>query len=88
MRALRKTHPPATDPERELSYDVAEQVFNLRNEQNLSQTELADRVGTKQPAISRLESAAGLPTLGLLVRIAKALGRRLVIRFEKPEDSE
>ena len=43
----------------------------------LSQTELAHRVGTKQPVISRLESGAGNPTLDLLRRVAKALDTEL-----------
>lgn len=47
-----------------------------------------ERSGTKQPAVSGIESAKKLPTLGLLLRIAAALDRRLVIRFEKIKDSE
>lgn len=76
------------DPEREMSYDIAQQVFEVRTALGLTQGELAERSGTKQPAISGVESAKKLPTLGLLLRIAAALDRRLVIRFERIKDSE
>lgn len=90
MRALRETvgTPSIGDPERDLSYEIAEQVFELRSEQGLTQGQLAERVGTKQPAISGVESATKMPTLGLLLRIAAALNRRLVIRFEPRGDSK
>ena len=40
-------------------------------------------VGTKQPAIARLESGKVTPKLDLLEKIAFALGRTLDIRFTK-----
>lgn len=88
MRATRKNTTPADtglDPERELSYDIAQAVHDLRIQQGLSQAELAKITGTKQPAISRVESANNLPTLPLLLRLADGLGTRLVVTFEKPE---
>jgi len=89
MRILRKASPPiAGDPERELSYEIAQQVFDLRNSEGLTQGQLAERAGTKQPNISGVESATKLPTLGLLLRIATALNRRLVIRFEPRKGEE
>ncbi|MFD7835532.1 helix-turn-helix transcriptional regulator [Streptomyces sp. NPDC059761] len=93
MRALRKTQPPATtesgaDPDRELTYAIAQAVYDLRTQQGLSQGELAERVGTKQPRISVVESAVKLPSLPLLVRIASAFGMKVVISFEKTGDSE
>ncbi|MDQ1041472.1 transcriptional regulator with XRE-family HTH domain [Streptomyces sp. V3I8] len=71
-----------------MAYDIAQAVYDLRTEQGLSQGELAERVGTKQPRISVVESATKMPSLPLLLRIAKALGVRLVIRFEKPGDPQ
>lgn len=99
MRALRRTTGRTTprqaarfqrqveDPERELSYDIAQQVFDLRAEQGLTQGQLAERASSTQAALSGVESATKLPTLGLLLRIAAALDRRLVIRFEPREDT-
>ncbi len=39
-----------------------------------TQTDLAERIGSTQEHVSRVESGAGEPTLGLLSRIATALG--------------
>lgn len=85
MRLTRKpASPAAQEPDRELAYQIAQDVFELRTEAGLSQAELAERVGTKQPRISVLESAAGSPpTLSFLLRVATALGARLVVRLEK-----
>jgi transcriptional regulator with XRE-family HTH domain len=90
MRALRRPAPASDDttPERDLSYSIAQSVYELRIQEGISQEELAARVGTKQPRISVVESARGLPSVPLLLRIAKAFGRRLVIRFEKTGEEE
>ncbi len=53
-----------------------------RNEAGLSQAELADRIGTKQSVISRLEDADYEGhSLSMLHRIAAALGQCVEIRF-------
>lgn len=90
MRSLRRTTPPpSTTPERELAYAIAQAVYDLRTEQGLSQGQLAERIGTKQPRISVMESASGLPSLPLLLRTAHALGVRLTVRFEHdPQGTE
>ena len=62
--------------------EVAQKIYELRQQAGLSQTELAKRVGTTQSVISRREDAdyAGL-SLALLNRIAAAVERRVEIRF-------
>lgn len=60
---------------------LARKLKALREKSGLSQTELAERVGTKQPAIARLESGRVIPKLDLLEKIARALGLRLDVRF-------
>ncbi len=50
-------------------------------EQNISQRELADRMGTKQANISRLENGNANPSLDFLKRLAKALGKKLEIKL-------
>jgi ribosome-binding protein aMBF1 (putative translation factor) len=62
---------------------LARQLRELREQENLSQGELAERVGTKQPAIARLESGRVVPRLDRLQKIASAVGRDLQIRFVK-----
>jgi DNA-binding XRE family transcriptional regulator len=73
------------DPEVRAAYEALEpayQVACLRIERGLSQKELAERVGTQQPNIARLESGQYAPSLSLLRRVAKALDARLVVRIE------
>ncbi len=62
---------------------LAQQVRELREMLQLSQADLAERAGTKQPAIARLESGRILPRLDLLHKVAQALGLQLEIRFVK-----
>ena len=72
------------DPAVKAAYDALEpayQIARLRIEQGLTQAELAERVGTKQPSIARLESGKHEPSLDLLGRVAAALGQWLEIRF-------
>lgn len=57
-----------------LANDVAVQVLAYRTEHGLSQTELARRLGMKQPNIARLESGEHEPSLSTLARLSLALG--------------
>lgn len=61
--------------------EPAFQIARLRIERGLTQAQLAELVGTKQPAIARLESGQTKPSLDFLERLAEALGTRLEIRF-------
>ena len=48
----------------------------------MSQTDLAKKLGTKQSAVSRLESGTFNPTLSFLKKLSKALDSSLVISFK------
>lgn len=63
----------------EPEFELARQIIELRIEQNLTQAELAKRAGTSQVVISRLENAAANPSLALIKRIFKALGKDLQV---------
>ena len=77
------------DPTREaaiqgerLNAQVAAMIYNLRTEADLTQKELADLVGTKQSAISRLEDADyDGHSLSMLSRIAEVLKHRVVVEM-------
>jgi transcriptional regulator with XRE-family HTH domain len=57
------------------TWDVAIQLASLRKESGLSQKELAQRLGTSQQQISRLESPSyGGHSLSMLRRVAEVLG--------------
>lgn len=61
---------------------VASLIFEARTAAGLTQEQLATLVGTKQPAIARLEDADYEGhSLSMLARIASALGRKLEIDF-------
>ena len=58
----------------EEQFTIAMEVIALRQKHNLTQKELAERVGTSQPAIARLESGNYRNlSLSFLRRIAQAL---------------
>lgn len=57
-------------------------IYDLRTEAGLSQRELADRMGTTQSVISRLEEGGGARNrIDTLARLARALDRHLVLSF-------
>ena len=69
------------EKERE-NLNIAEQIYNLRTQEGLSQKQLAKLVGTTQSVISRLEDANyNGHSLAMLRKIAAAFHRRVNIRF-------
>lgn len=66
----------------EPKYQLVRSLIGARLKKKLSQKELARRIGTKQPVISRLENMQSYPTLSLLERISNALGTKLYIYFQ------
>lgn len=65
----------------EPEYELIKQIIRIRNEQQLTQKELADRTGTKQSNISRLEKGEYNPSLKFLKKLAQGLGKELYIEF-------
>ena len=64
---------------------VAQLIYEARNKAGFSQAELAERIGTRQSVISRLEDADYEGhSLSMLQRIATALGQCVEIRFLAP----
>ena len=62
-------------------YDVISQLIAARTEQNLTQQQLAERVGTQKSNISRLESGTYNPSLDFLNKVAKSLGKEVHIEI-------
>jgi transcriptional regulator with XRE-family HTH domain len=58
---------------RQPALDLAESVIRLRRLRGLSQKQLAEQMGTKQPAIARIESGEANVKLETLVDLAVAL---------------
>jgi len=53
---------------------VATQVIQYRVDHKVSQTELARRLGMRQPHIARLEAGQHEPSLTMLRRLSEVLG--------------
>lgn len=66
----------------EPEYEMVKQIIKARIELNLSQKELANRVGTKQSNISRLEGGNYNPSIQFLKKVAHGLGKELHISFK------
>lgn len=60
---------------------VGERIRAKRLALSLSQTALADKIGSSQSVISELESGLVSPNLSLLTRIAEALGVKVKYFF-------
>lgn len=65
-----------------LRYELGEAVRHRREELGLTQAELAERAGLKQPAVARFEAGGTMPTIPMLERLAEALEVRLDVRFQ------
>jgi ribosome-binding protein aMBF1 (putative translation factor) len=76
------------DPEFKAEYDALEAEYTMisaliraRNEAGLTQKELSSRTGIDQAILSRIENGNANPSLKTLDRLAKGLGKKLVIEF-------
>lgn len=65
-----------------LNAEIARLLYTMRTEAGLTQSQLAEQVGTTQSVISRLEDSdyAG-HSLSMLHRIAEALHKKLTVRM-------
>lgn len=62
--------------------EVAQLVYDARTRAGLTQKQLAQRIGTQQPVIAKLENADYQGhSLTMLRKVAAALGQRLELRF-------
>ncbi len=62
-------------------FNLASELIAARVRVGLTQAELAQRMGTTQSAIARLESGARLPSVKTLLRFAKATRSRPVLKL-------
>src|SRR3990167_6693357 len=62
-------------------FELINAIIEARKRGGLTQTQLAQKIGTKQAVISRLEIGRANPTLEFLKRLAKALNSKLEIHL-------
>jgi DNA-binding XRE family transcriptional regulator len=61
--------------------EIAIELLHLREENGLTQRELAERVGKPQSTIARIETGKIFPSFKLINDIAKALGKDVQLKF-------
>jgi len=76
------------DPSTRAAYDaqadefaVARELIAARTQAGLTQADVAERMGTTQSVIARLESSKRAPSLRSVQRYAQAIGLRAVVRL-------
>ena len=75
-RRVRKAY-DALGPE----FELVRELISARARANLTQRELADRMGTTQSVVARIESGRITPSFKTLARYARAAGMKPVIRL-------
>ena len=70
--------------------ELITRIHELRREQKMSQSELAEAVGIRRETLSHLENGKYNPSLKLAMDIAKVFGKRVedVFEFIEDEDNE
>lgn len=68
----------ALEPE----YTIRQQLLEARISLGLTQAELAERIGTQQSSIARIENGKCSPSLRFMQKLAKGMGKKLIITFQ------
>ena len=63
-------------------FEVARELIAARSRAGLTQGDVAQRMGTTQSVIARLEGGKRVPSLRTVQRYAQAVGARAVVRIE------
>lgn len=76
----------------EAEFSLLRQMLKARQQSGLSQADIAKRMGTKPPAITRLESSLGSgkhsPSVATLRRYAHAVGYELQVKLVESKNIE
>ena len=64
-------------------YELIAQIIAIRNEEGLTQEDLAERTGIARSNISRLESGNYNPSFEFMARVARGLGREIHVELRK-----
>lgn len=63
-------------------FDMARELITARSRAGLTQADVAQRMGTTQSAVARLEGGKRHPSMRTVQRYAQACGARAVVRLE------
>lgn len=88
-RALARGDVRAEFDKLEEEFAFLDEFLKARAAAGMSQAEIADRMGTTQSAVARLESGRGKhsPSLATLRKYARALGYRVDLRLIKENEN-
>ncbi len=79
-------------PKKSSSYELCEEIIkeivHMRQHNNLSQNELADMSGVRQPMIARIEHGINTPNMSTVLKLLAAFGKTLYIGDLKNVDLE
>ncbi|PIQ91318.1 MAG: transcriptional regulator [Parcubacteria group bacterium CG11_big_fil_rev_8_21_14_0_20_39_22] len=64
-------------------FNLIQSIIEMRLKKGMTQKELAEKIGTGQSAIARLESGRYNPTVAFLNKLSGALGTRLEIKLKR-----
>lgn len=83
VKALARPDVKAQFDELREEYAILNEFLKARAHQGLTQAQVAEKIGTTQSAVARMESGRGKhsPSLATLSRYAEALGCRLELRL-------
>jgi transcriptional regulator with XRE-family HTH domain len=85
--AVKKAYAEQTE-----EFALLDELLKARRQAGLTQSEVAQRMGTQTPAVARLESGGGSrrhsPSVATLRKYASAVGCRLEIRLLPRENPE
>lgn len=88
-RALEREDVKAEYDRLEEEFALLDEFLKARASAGMSQAEVAEKMGTTQSAVARLESGRGKhsPSLATLRKYAHALGYRIDLRLVKKEEN-
>jgi predicted XRE-type DNA-binding protein len=75
----RELYTPEQIRESDLRVAIISELIKARNEKNISQRELEQLSGVKQPIISRMESGTNSPQLDTVLKVLAPLGKTLYV---------
>ena len=62
-------------------YEIISKMIKMRIEQNLTQEQLAEKIGISKSTISRIESGNQSPSLDFMQKLADGMGKKINIEF-------
>lgn len=70
---------PEEDAEMELEYEIIKTMIEVRQKAKLTQRELSEKSGIKQPSIAKIEKMTHSPQASTLIRLLYPMGYTLKV---------